>query len=427
MRMEPPQTFETKRPPLKLREKIGLPDWLTLRRTVMLTVALGILGLLLAGLRPAPVQVDLGTVGRGPLAVTVDEEGRTRVRNVFIVSAPISGRVLRTPLEVGDKVERHKTVVAIIEPVAPAFLDARTKRELEALVAAAEAAVNLARAEVAQTKSELQFAETELRRAITLSKSPAGSERALDRAKLDFATRSGNVERALANLEMRTKERDSALARLMGPEGEGQPLLDAKVEVRSPVDGRVLRRIHESEKVVTAGTPLTEIGDAHDIEVFIELLSMDAVKVRNGAHAVLEGWGGPIPLPAVVKRVEPAGFTKVSALGIEEQRVRVILDITGNPEDRATLGHDYRVYARITVWSSDDVLRIPISALFRRGDSWATFVMKNGLAQLTKITIGQRNTEYAEVLSGIEPGAKVLLHPSDRVLDGGRIVERVER
>lgn len=427
MRREPPEAFEEDKPPLTIREILSLPDWVTGRRAALAAGATLIFGLLMLGLRAAPVQVDLGSVSRGPLAVTADEEGRTRVRNVFVVSAPISGRVLRTALDVGDKVERDKTIVAMLEPVAPAFLDARSHRELEALVAAAEAGVTLAKAEQVQANSELVFAQAELQRAQTLANTASGSVRNLDKAKLDVATRMANVERAKANLEMRLREHESAVARLMGPDRVANSELDSKVEVRSPVDGRVLRRIHESEKVVTAGAPLTEIGDPRDIEVFVELLSSDAVKVREGASAILESWGGKGPLAAVVKRVEPAGFTKISALGIEEQRVRVILDITSPPEQWATLGHDYRVYARITIWSTDDTLRIPISALFRQGEDWATFTIEHGVAHAVKLDLGQRNTEFAQVISGVSDGQKVLLHPSDRVVEGGRIAERAER
>lgn len=371
---------------------------------------------------PKPVGVDLAPVSRGRVLVTVEEEGKTRIKDVYAVSAPITGKVLRLALEAGDLVDKDDTVVAIIEPTAPPFLDVRATRELEAQSAAAKAAVALAEAEVRQAQSELEFAEAELARARTLARSRTIAERALEKAGLDADTRRAALARATSNLEVRRREAESAQARLTAPEEawKGEVPAGCCVKVRAPVSGRVLRVLQESEKVVAAGTPLVEVGDPANLELLVELLSADAVKVREGASASVEGWGGP-PLAAKVTRVEPAGFTKVSALGIEEQRVRTILELVAPRESFARLGHEFRVFLKINVHDAREVLRVPISALFRRGDQWAVFVADRGRARLTPVTIGHRNSTFAEVSQGLSEGAVVVLHPSDRVADGVRV------
>ena len=299
-----------------------------LKRGLMVAAVLALAGALAWALWPKPVGVDFAQVTRGPFLVTVDEEGKTRIKDVYTVSAPISGKLLRRPLEVGDRVKKDVTTVATIEPSAPPFLDVRTLRELEAQVEAGKAAVALAEAEIRQAESELEFAENELTRARALIRNKTISERAHEKARIDADTRRAAVARAKSNLEVRKRELESAQARLIGPEEawKGEVPVGCCVTVRAPVSGRVLRLIQESERVVLSGTPLVDIGDPADLELMVEYLSTDAVKVREGANAAVEGWGGA-PLTAKVTRVEPAGFTKVSALGIEEQRVRIILSL----------------------------------------------------------------------------------------------------
>ena len=384
-------------------------------------VALG--GALAWAMWPKPVGVDFARATRGPFLVTVDEEGKTRIKDVYTVSSPIGGKLLRRPLEVGDRVRKDVTAVATIEPSAPPFLDVRTLRELEAQVEAGKAAVALAEAEVRQAESELEFAESELTRARALMRSKTISERTLERARIDVDTRRAAVARAKANLEVRKRELDSAQARLIGPDEawKGEVPVGCCVTVRAPVNGRVLRLIQESERVVLAGTPLVDIGDPENLELVVEYLSTDAVKVREGAMATVEGWGGP-PLTAKVTRVEPAGFTKVSALGIEEQRVRIILALVNPGEAVDKLGHEFRVVVRIQIYEQAKALRVPISALFRKGDSWAVFTAERGRAHLTPVEIGERNAAYAEVLKGLAEGAVVLMHPSDRIAEGARVV-----
>ncbi len=401
---------------------MNLAAMFTVKRGLMALAALAVVGAFTWALWPKPVAVDLAEVTQGKVLVTVDEEGKTRIKDVYAVSAPISGKVLRRLLEPGDPVKKDDTLVAIIEPTAPPFLDVRTLRELEAQAAAARAAVALAEAEVRQAQSELGFAEAELGRANALAHSKTIAVRALEKARLDVDTRRAALARAASNLEVRKREVESAQARLTAPDEawKGEVPVGCCVNVRAPVSGRVLRLIHESEKVVIAGTPLVEIGDPGNIEIVVELLSADAVKVREGAEAAVEGWGGP-PLAAQVVRVEPAGFTKVSALGIEEQRVRTILELQGAPAASTRLGHEFRVFVKINVYEAPNALRVPISALFRKGDQWAVFAVDRGRAWAREVDIGHRNSTFAEVLGGLRKGTQVVLHPSDRIADGVRV------
>ena len=371
---------------------------------------------------PKPVMVEFAELQKGPLVVTVDEEGKTRIKDVYSVSTPITGKLVRLSLEAGDRVQKDATTVAIIEPMAPAFLDVRATRELEAQLQAANAAVALAEAEVNQATAELEFAKSELKRAEALIRSKAISDRALERARIDGDTRQAALAKAKANLEVRKRELESAQARLIGPEEawKGEVPAGCCVTVRAPVSGRVLRLIQESERVIVAGTPLIEIGDPDNLEIVVELLSVDAVKVREGAVASVQGWGGT-PLVAKVTRIEPAGFTKVSALGIEEQRVRTILKLEAGAQTADRLGHEFRVFVKISVYETSNALRVPISALFRQRGQWSVYTVERGRARAVQIDIGQRNTSFAEVLTGLSEHAIVILHPNDRVGDGVRV------
>jgi len=371
---------------------------------------------------PKPVMVEFAELQKGPLVVTVDEEGKTRIKDVYSVSTPITGKLVRLSLEAGDRVQKDATTVAIIEPMAPAFLDVRATRELEAQLQAAKAAVALAEAEVNQATAELEFAKSELKRAEALIRSKAISDRALERARIDGDTRQAALAKAKANLEVRKRELESAQARLIGPEEawKGEVPAGCCVTVRAPVSGRVLRLIQESERVIVAGTPLIEIGDPDNLEIVVELLSVDAVKVREGAVASVQGWGGT-PLVAKVTRIEPAGFTKVSALGIEEQRVRTILKLAADAQTADRLGHEFRVFVKISVYETSNALRVPISALFRQRGQWSVYTVERGRARAMQIDIGQRNTSFAEVLTGLSEHAIVILHPNDRVGDGVRV------
>jgi len=398
----------------------------TLRRAVIwgaLGVAL-IVGLVIA-FRPRPVPVDLHKLARGPLVVTVDEEGETRVRDIFVLSAPVAGRALRIEAEAGDPVVANTTVVAEVQPIDPEFLDTRTEAQAQADLRAAESAEALSQAELAEAQAEFDFARTELDRARALVVEGTISQRDLDDAERLHETRRAAVQTALAALQVRRFELERAKAQLLSPaETRDRPGDCECVPLVAPVDGCVLRVLHESEGVVEAGQPLVEIGDPRDLEIVSDLLSAEAVKIVPGQRVIIDDWGGEPPLAGRVRRVEPFGFTKISALGIEEQRVNVIIDFTSAVADRARLGHGYQVEVRIVLWEGDDLLTVPLTALFREGDDWAVFVDEHGRAQLKVVTLGQRTGLEAEIVDGLEVGDEVVIHPSERVEQGVRITSR---
>lgn len=374
---------------------------------------------------PRAIAVDMAVVARGPLMVSIDEEGETRVRDVFVLSAPVDGRVLRIGSDVGDRVSAHETVVARIEPIDPAFLDVRTVAQAQAAIRAAEAGRAMAVADVERAEADLAFAVAELKRAKRLRKAGTISQRALDDALRVYRIRKAARDTAKAAKKMRESELERARAQLLSP-------LDLKihesacdcVDVRTPVDGRILRVFRESEGVVRAGTPLVEIGDPGKLEIVADLLSADAVKVEPGQRVLIEEWGGPGALEGRVRLVEPYGFTKVSALGIEEQRVNVLIDFTDPPEKWKRLGHGYRVEIRVVLWSEDEVLKAPLTALFRDAGKWSVFADEGGRARLRAVKLGRQNGLEAEIVDGLTAGEQVVLHPSSRVEEGGRIAPR---
>lgn len=384
---------------------------------------------------PQPVLVDLATVASGPIEVTVDDDGKTHVRHVYTVSAPVAGKVLRIShpmgergpsLHVGDEVVANETVIALMQPVLPGFIDARSRDQLEAEVKAAEAAIDQQEAEVKRLEAALEFYRTEFQRAQRLAQTQSISAQALDKSRYDVATSEAALASARAQIDVRRAMRTSAAARLMDPAGVAAPQQPTCcVQVLAPTSGRVLKIIQDSEAVVLPGTPLVDLGNPLDLEIVADLLSTDAVQIKVGAPVKIDGWGGPA-IRGKVTRVDPAGFLKVSALGIEEQRVRVTIDFADPPEAWSQLGHDYRVIVHVTTWSSADALTVPVSALFRRGDDWAVFAVHDGRAQTTAIKIGHRNNRVAEVLSGLPAATQVILHPSDRIGDGTRVSRRAE-
>jgi HlyD family secretion protein len=396
-----------------------------IRRGLMLAfVAVVVAGGVYA-LMPKPVAADLGSVDRGEIEVTIDEEGVARIRDVYKVSATVGGNLDRFPLEVGDAVKRNQTVIAEIRPSAPSFLDERTRRELEAAVGAATAAVRLAEAEVSRAQSDLRMRESDLDRSERLRESGTISARAMDQAQTAADSARAAVEQAKANLELRRNELASAEARLIQPVGEnGESGGACCMEIRSPVDGVVLTVHAKSAQVVMPGALIAEVGDPADMEIVVDLLSTDAVRVAPGATAYIEGWGGGQTLAAKVRRVEPSAFTKVSALGIEEQRVNVLLDLLDPRSAWESLGHEFRVLVRVSIWRGEDAVRVPLAALYRRGEAWSVFKVVDGKARESAVEIGHRNAHFAEVLSGIEPGDAVILHPSDQIEEGVSVVAR---
>jgi HlyD family secretion protein len=391
------------------------------RRLLFSAAAIG--GIVTVALWPTPVAVELATVSRGPLVVTVDEEGRTRVRDRFIVTAPVSGRVLRIELEPGDPVTRG-SIVARLQPAAPALLDARTRAEAIAAVKSAEATLGFATAEEQRAQAALAQAQRELTRSRQLATAGAIAAQQLDALVTDVSVAAEAVRAtefavraAAADLE-RTRARGTESLRVTG---------SGAVAVVAPVDGVVLQRLRESETIVPAGEPLIEIADPRQLEVVTDLLSADAAVVRPGSRATIEQWGGEA-LNARVRRIEPAGFTKVSALGVEEQRVNVILDLPDvDDEAGVLLGDAFRVETRIVLWEASNVLKVPTNALFRSDGRWAVYLADNGRARLAIIQLGHQTPQEAEVISGVAAGALVIVHPGDLVRDGARIADREHR
>jgi HlyD family secretion protein len=389
-----------------------------IKRAIGLAFVLAIVAATVYALTPQPIPVDIATIDRGSLEVTVDEEGMARVRDVYVVSSPIAGRLERIPVHVGDPVFHDATAVASIRPLDPSFLDVRSRREMGALVEAARAAVASAEAQLNAAEVNARVAQSDLERSQKLAATQTISAHALEKAVNDLDTAKAGVEQAKATLELRKSELTSAEVRLIEPDqltvtSSGDSCC---VVAHSPVDGVVLKLSAESEKVVLGGAPLVEVGDPRDLEIVTRLLSADAVNVTPGAAARLDEWGGPV-LNAKVRRIEPAGYTKVSALGIEEQRVDTILDLTDPYETWKRLGHAFRVMVHITTWEADDVVRVPLGALFRRGSEWNVFRVVGGRAVITPVTIDHRNERFAEATGGLAEGDQVVLHPSDRVAD----------
>lgn len=387
-----------------------------LRRLMMLLALLALLAGLAWAFWPRPLPVETAVIGKRDILVTVEEEGKSRIREIFTVSAPIGGQTLRIDRHAGDQVVKDKTVLAEIRPAAPGLLDARLKRVAEAAAASAEAGVGLAQAEVRQAEARLAFLKTELSRAERLAAKGTISDSARDKARLEAETAEAVLESAQSALAVRKRELERAEAALIETGTAEGPCC---TEIKAPITGQILRVLAESEQVVQAGTPLMEIGDPADLEITADILSRDAVEIVPGAAAEIVNWGGA-PLAARVRRVEPSAVTKVSALGIEEQRVPVILDLA-NPHEARQLGDGFRVVVRIAVWEGKDKLAAPIAALFRQGSAWAVYKVMDGKAVLQIISPGRRNDDVVEVTAGLTAGDVVILHPSDQLANGVRV------
>jgi HlyD family secretion protein len=377
--------------------------------------------LLAVALWPQTAAVDVGVVSRGPLAVTVDDEGVTRVRDRFVVSAPVAGRVLRIELEPGDKVKRGMAV-ARLQAETPPLLDARSRAEAEAAIASARAVLGRARADEERARAALAQAQRELTRARDLLKNELASRQTVDAREAEERAAQETLNAATFAARAASSELQRAEVRLAptSPDMAGRV-----VTVAAPVDGVVLKRVRESESVVPAGDPLLEIGDPRRLEIVTDLLSTDAVRIKPGARAMIEQWGGDRTLDAKVRRIEPAGFTKISALGVEEQRVNVVLDFSDPADAWTALGDAYRVEVRIVIWETADATKVPTSALFRQGEKWAVYAFgDDGRARQTPVELGHQTGQEAEVLGGLSDGARVILHPGDTLTDGARVMER---
>lgn len=390
------------------------------KRWLPYLLAAGIAAVLYFTLRPQPLLVEIGTVARGPLSVSISEEGKTRVKERYIVSAPVGGQLRRVTLEAGDPIARDETVLAEIEPGMSTFLDPRARVQAEAAVRSAEAGRARSAADVERVRRSLEFARSNWERIRKLSQQGGVSIEARDTAEREFAVLSQEMLAAESGLKMAESDVEQRRAALLevGATREDTGDSAAIVKVLAPVDGAVLRVLQESSATVLPGTPLMEVGAPRDLEIEVDVLSRDAVAIRPGAEVLLEEWGGDRPLAARVRLVEPSAYTKISALGVEEQRTNVIIDFAEPLTDNIALSDLFRVDARIFLWRRDDVVLIPAGALFRRGGKWTAFVIENGRAQRREVQVDHSDGVLTEVVSGIKPGAKVVLHPSDKVADG---------
>jgi HlyD family secretion protein len=396
---------------------------MTRGRISILLLTLALLAGLVYGFLPRPVPVDLATAERGPLAVSVEEEGKTRVMERYTVSSPAAGYARRIGLKVGDGVKAGQ-VLTNLEPSRSDALDPRSRARAQAQVGAAEAALAAAREQVNATQAEAHLADLELKRAQELAKDRFLSAQAVDQAVSRSQLAHANLQAAQHAVNVARYDLETARATLIRTTQPTAAGANDRIQVASPITGRVLKVLHESEGSVAAGQPLIEVGNPETLDVEVEVLSTSAVRIVPGAKVVLDRWGGEAPLPGVVRRVEPTGFTKVSALGVEEQRVRVIVDLTSPREQWQRLGDGYRVEARFVIWEGTGVLQVPTSALFRQNSGWAVFVLDGEVARLRPVEVGQRTGLRAQILKGLEVGEQVVSHPDDKVADGVKIRPR---
>ena len=383
-----------------------------------------ILGLGYVAFQDDPVPVDLHIVMRGPLEVTINADGVTRIKDIYDVASPITGTAMRSPVAVGDRVIAGETVIAEVRPAAPSLLDSRSMLQAQATVQEAEAALHVARTELARAIDAEALANAQYQRTQTLVERGVVSLTQLEDAVQRLAVANSTVEAATARIDMAQSTLSRAETMLQTPQSQADAVESCCLAITAPADGLVLSVAGTSARPVVTGAPLLRIGDPAQLEIVADLLSSDAVRLEIGAQAVVERWGGPIALSASLISIAPAADTKVSALGIEEQRLDAVFDITSPIAQRVGLGDGFAVFLRITEWRKEDALQVPLSALFKRNGDWAVFTATDGIANEQTIRIGRQNTQFAEVLDGLSAGMAVVTHPNDQLVSGGEIVER---
>lgn len=389
---------------------------------VITMIAVIVVALLVWGFWPQAVLVESVAVGRAPLTVSVEEEGRTRVVDRYIISAPVDGVACRVQLDVGDPVEQGEVLLGIT-PLESQVLDPRSRAQAKAQVAASESALHSAEQQVRAAAAAEQLAVIELRRLRRLVDDGLVSRDSFDKAATEVQTSAASKRSADFDVEVARYELEAARTVLEYSAGTGGEPAE-RVPVRSPITGRILKIDHECEGPVRTGEPLLEVGDPSVLEIEVDVLSADAVKIKSGMKVLFDRWGGDESLEGVVRVIEPVGFTKVSALGVEEQRVLIISDFTSPAEQWRRLGDGYRVEARFMLWHEENVLQVPASSLFRHKEGWALFVIEAGHAERREVKVGQRNGLIAQILSGVQEREWVVNHPSDAVEDGSRVRER---
>ena len=397
---------------VKWRRRLGLLGFCAL---VVLAIVWGFM--------PQPVPVETAAVVRGPLQVTVEEEGKTRVVDHFVISAPVAGFLRRIELDVGDSVKRGQELLTL-DPLRSTVLDPRARAEAQARVRTTQAALKGSQENVVAAAADARYWESQLARVRELHEAGTISDEELNQTEADARRTGANLRSAEFSVEVAQSELQAARTTLRhsAAQQSGQPA--ETVAAHAPISGSVLKVLRESEGVVSRGEPLLEIGNPRLLEVEVELLSADAVRAGPGTRVILERWGGEGPLEARVRVVEPFGFTKISALGVEEQRVLVIADIVSPSEEWEKLGDGYRVETKFILWEEDEVLQVPSSALFRRGDQWAVFVVDGEFARLRNVQLGRRSGLTAQILSGVEAGELVITHPDDSIEAGVRVSRR---
>lgn len=392
-----------------------------LRKLVTLLIIGGLIALVVQAMSPRPVEVEVGVVKPGPLTVFVSEEGKTRIRNRYIVAAPVAGSMQRVTLKPGDVVKAGETILTRIEPVMAPLLDARTKAQAQARVSAATATQSRAQEALEMARTGLKYAQTNWDRIKNNTDKGTISDTDRDTFEREAEMKARELrstEFAEQVAEFELAQAKAALLQIEKPENGG-----AVIDLKAPVNGVVLRVQQESATIVSPGTPILELGDPTDLEVEAEILSRDAVNIQTGAEVMVEQWGGK-PVPGRVRRIEPAAFTKVSALGVEEQRVLVLSDFEKDSPALKALGDRFRVEVRVAVWHSDETLLVPAGALFREGSEWKTFLFDQGKARTVTVEAGRSDGKLTQVLGGLKAGDEVLLHPPDTVKDGSEVVKR---
>lgn len=368
---------------------------------------------------PQPIPVETATATKGRFVATVDEDGKTRIRERYVVAAPVTGRLTRIRLKVGDQVGADEVIATIMPSPAP-FLDPRSRREAEERLGAAEAARERTKAVVERTRAQAAQAKTDFERTRTLLERGAATTQALERAEL--AMRVADRDQRAAEFQDHTTEHELDQARaLLARYHDSVDAPPERWNVTAPVPGVALKVAQESETVVQPGMPLIEIGDPHDLEIVVDVLSTEAVEIRPGAEVAIEHWGGPRVLAGRVRRVEPTAFTKISTLGVEEQRVNVLVDVVSPLNEWEGLGDGFQVDTRITVFTRDDAIIVPAGALFRRAETWNVFVVSDGRAQVRVVELLRRSGRLAAITAGLTPGERVIVYPSDRVASGVRV------
>jgi HlyD family secretion protein len=395
---------------------------ITVGRVIAALAVVGALAAIAWAVMPRPVPVETAAVTKGKFVATVDEDGKTRVRERYVVAAPLAGRLTRVRLKEGDSVKADEAVATILPSLAP-FLDPRSRLETEQRLGAAEAARERTRAMVERAQAHAAQAKNDLDRTRSLTERGASTVQALERA--ETAMRVAERELRAAEFQDHAVEHEVEQAKaLLAKYSDAGAAPPERWTVTAPVSGVVLKVTQESETVVQPGAPLLDIGDPRDLEIVVDVLSTDAVEIHPGAEVAIEHWGGPGTLAGRVRRVEPAAFTKISTLGVEEQRVNVLIDIVSPAQDWAGLGDAYQLDTRITVFTRDDAIIIPSGALFRVGDSWNVYVVSDGRAQSRAVELLRRSGRLAAVTAGLQPGENVIVYPSDRIAPGARVQSR---